>query len=155
MNRVPRVGVGGRALRPPQLRSWMSCVPACEVHFENTRVPVENVLGEVGGGFKVRCPACADLCCSLVCVGPASRHLPAGSALGWAGRAAMHGSLHGGQQSGEKSALGGRGAAALSLTLPHVGVESSPSQWREQPSGPAKLRTHSPGSSVLTLIFFS
>ncbi|XP_070633110.1 complex I assembly factor ACAD9, mitochondrial isoform X4 [Bos indicus] len=25
----------------------------CEVHFENTRVPVENVLGEVGGGFKV------------------------------------------------------------------------------------------------------
>lgn len=26
---------------------------ACEVHFENTRVPVENVLGEVGGGFKV------------------------------------------------------------------------------------------------------
>ncbi|XP_019573120.1 complex I assembly factor ACAD9, mitochondrial isoform X4 [Rhinolophus sinicus] len=24
----------------------------CEVHFENTRVPVENVLGEVGGGFK-------------------------------------------------------------------------------------------------------
>lgn len=27
----------------------------CEVHFENTRVPVENVLGEVGGGFKVSC----------------------------------------------------------------------------------------------------
>lgn len=25
----------------------------CEVHFENTQVPVENVLGEVGGGFKV------------------------------------------------------------------------------------------------------
>ncbi|XP_034853968.1 complex I assembly factor ACAD9, mitochondrial isoform X2 [Mirounga leonina] len=25
----------------------------CEVHFENTRVPIENVLGEVGGGFKV------------------------------------------------------------------------------------------------------
>ncbi|EQB77843.1 hypothetical protein CB1_000465054 [Camelus ferus] len=24
----------------------------CEVHFENTRVPVGNVLGEVGGGFK-------------------------------------------------------------------------------------------------------
>lgn len=35
----------------------VSCVPACEVHFENTRVPVENVLGEVGGGFKVRGPA--------------------------------------------------------------------------------------------------
>ncbi|XP_076972508.1 complex I assembly factor ACAD9, mitochondrial isoform X2 [Tamandua tetradactyla] len=26
---------------------------SCEVHFENTRVPVENVLGEVGDGFKV------------------------------------------------------------------------------------------------------
>lgn len=25
----------------------------CEVHFENTKVPVENVLGEVGGGLKV------------------------------------------------------------------------------------------------------
>ncbi|XP_004628999.1 acyl-CoA dehydrogenase family member 9, mitochondrial [Octodon degus] len=25
----------------------------CEVHFENTKVPVENVLGEVGGGFKL------------------------------------------------------------------------------------------------------
>ncbi|XP_044307153.1 complex I assembly factor ACAD9, mitochondrial isoform X2 [Varanus komodoensis] len=24
-----------------------------EVHFENTKVPVENVIGEVGGGFKV------------------------------------------------------------------------------------------------------
>ncbi|XP_063147884.1 complex I assembly factor ACAD9, mitochondrial isoform X1 [Candoia aspera] len=25
----------------------------CEVHFENTAVPIENVIGEVGGGFKV------------------------------------------------------------------------------------------------------
>uniref|UniRef100_A0A8D0GYZ7 Complex I assembly factor ACAD9, mitochondrial n=1 Tax=Sphenodon punctatus TaxID=8508 RepID=A0A8D0GYZ7_SPHPU len=25
----------------------------CEVHFENTQVPIENVVGEVGGGFKV------------------------------------------------------------------------------------------------------
>ncbi|KYO29859.1 complex I assembly factor ACAD9, mitochondrial [Alligator mississippiensis] len=25
----------------------------CEVHFENTKVPVENVIGEVGGGFEV------------------------------------------------------------------------------------------------------
>ncbi|XP_010636281.1 complex I assembly factor ACAD9, mitochondrial isoform X2 [Fukomys damarensis] len=25
----------------------------CEVHFEDTRVPVVNVLGEIGGGFKV------------------------------------------------------------------------------------------------------
>lgn len=28
-------------------------VSVCEVHFEDTRVPVANVLGEVGGGFKV------------------------------------------------------------------------------------------------------
>lgn len=34
---------------------YIPCVLACEVHFENTRVPVENVLGEVGGGFKVSC----------------------------------------------------------------------------------------------------
>ena len=26
---------------------------AVEVHFDNTPVPVENVLGEVGSGFKV------------------------------------------------------------------------------------------------------
>ncbi|NWI14752.1 ACAD9 dehydrogenase, partial [Crypturellus soui] len=25
----------------------------CEVHFENTKVPIENVIGEVGGGFKI------------------------------------------------------------------------------------------------------
>ncbi|XP_044512824.1 complex I assembly factor ACAD9, mitochondrial [Gracilinanus agilis] len=25
----------------------------CEVRFENTKVPVENVIGEVGGGFKI------------------------------------------------------------------------------------------------------
>ncbi|KAJ6668390.1 hypothetical protein lerEdw1_015767 [Lerista edwardsae] len=25
----------------------------CEVHFENTKVPIGNVIGEVGGGFKV------------------------------------------------------------------------------------------------------
>ena len=26
---------------------------ACEVNFEDTPVPIENVLGDVGGGFKV------------------------------------------------------------------------------------------------------
>ena len=33
-------------------------VSACEVYFDNTPVPAENVLGEVGGGFKVG----VDLC---------------------------------------------------------------------------------------------
>lgn len=37
------------------LRSSISCVSVCEVHFENTKVPVGNVLGEVGGGLKVSC----------------------------------------------------------------------------------------------------
>lgn len=37
------------------LKSLILCVSACEVHFENTKVPIENVLGEVGGGFKVSC----------------------------------------------------------------------------------------------------
>lgn len=27
--------------------------PACEVAFDNVPVPLENVIGEVGGGFKV------------------------------------------------------------------------------------------------------
>lgn len=37
-----------------QVRPSISSFSACEVHFENTKVPIENVLGEVGGGFKVR-----------------------------------------------------------------------------------------------------
>ena len=36
------------------IRLSISSFSACEVHFENTKVPIENVLGEVGGGFKVR-----------------------------------------------------------------------------------------------------
>lgn len=27
---------------------------ACEVSFDNVPVPLENVIGEIGGGFKVR-----------------------------------------------------------------------------------------------------
>lgn len=26
---------------------------ACEISYEDTKVPIENVIGEVGGGFKV------------------------------------------------------------------------------------------------------
>lgn len=43
-----------RVLCVHQVRPPISSFSACEVHFENTRVPIENVLGEVGGGFKVR-----------------------------------------------------------------------------------------------------
>lgn len=50
-----------------QLRPSLVCVSACEVHFENTRVPVENVLGEVGGGFKVSCQQPCECCAVLWC----------------------------------------------------------------------------------------
>lgn len=43
-------GGGGASLLT--LESALS--PACEVSFDNVPVPVENVIGEVGGGFKVR-----------------------------------------------------------------------------------------------------
>ncbi len=29
-------------------------LPACEVHFDNTPVPVENVLEKEGAGFQVK-----------------------------------------------------------------------------------------------------
>lgn len=32
---------------------FLRCLTACELHFENTKIPIENVIGEVGGGFKV------------------------------------------------------------------------------------------------------
>lgn len=41
------------------------CVLACEVSFDNVPVPVENVIGEVGGGFKVRVTLAASLSHSL------------------------------------------------------------------------------------------
>lgn len=43
-----------RVLCIHQVRLSIASFSACEVRFENTRVPIENVLGEVGGGFKVR-----------------------------------------------------------------------------------------------------
>ena len=64
--------------------------------------------------------------------------------LGWAGRAAMQGSLQGGQQSGEKSALGGRGAAALGLTLPHVGVRVLPQPVERAAQWPCKAQDAQP-----------
>jgi len=31
----------------------IKCSNTAEVYFDNVKVPVENVLGQVGGGFKV------------------------------------------------------------------------------------------------------
>ncbi|XP_055413463.1 complex I assembly factor ACAD9, mitochondrial isoform X1 [Bubalus kerabau] len=44
---------GGITNGKPEDKMGIRGSNTCEVHFENTRVPVENVLGEVGGGFKV------------------------------------------------------------------------------------------------------
>lgn len=44
---------GGVASGPPEKKMGIKASNTAEVHFENCRVPVENVLGEVGGGFKV------------------------------------------------------------------------------------------------------
>ncbi|XP_055269442.1 complex I assembly factor ACAD9, mitochondrial isoform X4 [Moschus berezovskii] len=44
---------GGVTNGKPEDKMGIRGSETCEVHFENTRVPVENVLGEVGGGFKV------------------------------------------------------------------------------------------------------
>uniref|UniRef100_G3PAV4 Acyl-CoA dehydrogenase family, member 9 n=1 Tax=Gasterosteus aculeatus aculeatus TaxID=481459 RepID=G3PAV4_GASAC len=45
---------GGRHQRASPRTSWASGGSnTCEVSFDNVPVPVENVIGEVGGGFKV------------------------------------------------------------------------------------------------------
>ncbi|XP_055985204.1 complex I assembly factor ACAD9, mitochondrial [Sorex fumeus] len=44
---------GGITSGKPEEKLGIRGSNTCEVHFENTPVPVENVLGEVGGGFKV------------------------------------------------------------------------------------------------------
>lgn len=44
---------GGVTSGPPEKKMGIKCSNTAEVHFEDTKVPVENVLGEVGEGFKV------------------------------------------------------------------------------------------------------
>ncbi|GCB69626.1 hypothetical protein scyTo_0001092, partial [Scyliorhinus torazame] len=44
---------GGITSGKPEDKLGIRGSNTCEVHFENTKVPAENVLGEVGGGFKV------------------------------------------------------------------------------------------------------
>ncbi|XP_067879739.1 very long-chain specific acyl-CoA dehydrogenase, mitochondrial isoform X2 [Heterodontus francisci] len=38
---------------PPEKKMGIKASNTAEVHFDNVKVPVENILGEVGGGFKV------------------------------------------------------------------------------------------------------
>ncbi|XP_015196332.2 very long-chain specific acyl-CoA dehydrogenase, mitochondrial [Lepisosteus oculatus] len=44
---------GGVTHGPPEKKMGIKASNTAEVHFDAVRVPVENVLGEVGGGFKV------------------------------------------------------------------------------------------------------
>lgn len=44
---------GGVSHGPPEKKMGIKCSNTAEVYFENCEVPVENVLGEIGGGFKV------------------------------------------------------------------------------------------------------
>ena len=44
---------GGITNGKPENKLGIKGSNTCEVHFENTPIPIENVLGEVGGGFKI------------------------------------------------------------------------------------------------------
>ncbi|KAM6176010.1 very long-chain specific acyl-CoA dehydrogenase, mitochondrial isoform 2-T2 [Erethizon dorsatum] len=44
---------GGVTHGPPEKKMGIKASNTAEVHFDGVRVPLENVLGEVGGGFKV------------------------------------------------------------------------------------------------------
>ncbi|XP_067947955.1 very long-chain specific acyl-CoA dehydrogenase, mitochondrial-like [Watersipora subatra] len=44
---------GGVSSGPPEKKMGIKCSNTAEVYFEDTKVPVENVLGGVGEGFKV------------------------------------------------------------------------------------------------------
>ncbi|XP_067931544.1 complex I assembly factor ACAD9, mitochondrial-like isoform X2 [Watersipora subatra] len=44
---------GGVTNGPPEDKLGIRGSNTCELHFDNTPVPVENVIGEVGGGFKL------------------------------------------------------------------------------------------------------
>ena len=44
---------GGVTNGAPEKKMGIKCSNTAEVHFEDVKIPKENVLGEVGGGFKV------------------------------------------------------------------------------------------------------
>lgn len=46
-------GFGGVSSGPPENKMGIKCSNTAEVYFEDVKVPVENVLGGVGNGFKV------------------------------------------------------------------------------------------------------
>uniref|UniRef100_A0A646QHH3 Very long-chain specific acyl-CoA dehydrogenase, mitochondrial n=1 Tax=Hemiscolopendra marginata TaxID=943146 RepID=A0A646QHH3_9MYRI len=44
---------GGVTSGPPEKKMGIKCSNTAEVYFEDVKIPVENVIGEVGQGFKV------------------------------------------------------------------------------------------------------
>lgn len=46
-------GFGGVSNGAPEKKMGIKCSNTAEVYFDNCKVPIENVLGEVGDGFKV------------------------------------------------------------------------------------------------------
>uniref|UniRef100_T2MFX1 Very long-chain specific acyl-CoA dehydrogenase, mitochondrial n=1 Tax=Hydra vulgaris TaxID=6087 RepID=T2MFX1_HYDVU len=44
---------GGVTSGPPEKKMGIKCSNTAEVYFEDVKIPTANVLGEVGGGFKV------------------------------------------------------------------------------------------------------
>jgi very long chain acyl-CoA dehydrogenase len=45
---------GGVTSGPPEKKMGIKCSNTAEVYYDNVPIPVENVLGGVGQGFKVR-----------------------------------------------------------------------------------------------------
>lgn len=46
-------GFGGVTSGPPEKKMGIKCSNTTELYFEDVKIPVENVLGQVGEGFKV------------------------------------------------------------------------------------------------------
>ena len=44
---------GGVKNGPPEKKMGIKCSNTAEVYFEDVKIPAENILGELGGGFKV------------------------------------------------------------------------------------------------------
>lgn len=61
---------GGLTNGPPEKKMGIKASNTTELYFEDCKVPVENVLGGVGNGFKVRAafsvPQTSDTCFSVV-----------------------------------------------------------------------------------------
>lgn len=46
-------GFGGVSSGPPEKKMGIKCSNTCEVYYEDVKIPIENVLGKEGEGFKV------------------------------------------------------------------------------------------------------